>query len=230
MGSKTIMTIIMGAVLLPLTAYAGNLEPPGQPSAGSGMPTLTGIYDQLVNGTVSPPAASFQEPATGPTAGTGRTLGEIQGKLPAPDNVHGAATGQVLSGKTFWGLTGGEWGRQTGVMANNGGITITPGTTDQPIAAGYHDGTGRVAGDPALVSSNIPMGVTIFGVAGTRKRPWGCDGGVNHFSEECAYDCESDGLDGSDCADICYNEDFLWNLFDEQLNYTYHTFENYCAR
>jgi hypothetical protein len=226
MRNKTILTIIMSAVLLPLTSFAGNLEPPGEPSSGSGMPTLTGIYNQLMNGTISTPAATFQEPAVGPTTGTGRTLGEIQGKLPAPDSANGATTGQVLSGRTFWGLTGGAWGRQPGGMANNGGVTITPGTADQPIAAGYHNGTGKVPGDPALVSSNIPIGVTIFGVAGTRKRPWGCDADVNHFSDMCAYDCESDGLDGSACADICYNDDFLWNLFDSHYN----TFENYCAR
>lgn len=233
MRNIKILTIIMGAVLLALTSYAGSLEPPGQPSAGSGMPTLTGIYNQLMNGTVSTPAPSFQEPAAGPTTRTGRTLSEIQGKLPAPDNVNGAATGQVLSGKTYWGLTSGQWGMQTGMMADNGGIVITPGTTDKPIAAGYHDGTGKVAGDPSLVSSNLPTGVAIFGVAGTRKRPWGCegyDGNVDHFTDLCVYDCESDGLNGSYCAEICYNEDFLWNLFDEQMNYTNHTFENYCAR
>jgi hypothetical protein len=110
----------MSALLLPLTSFAGNLEPPGAPSAGSGMPTLAGIYNQLINGTTSTPAVSFQEPESGPTAGTCKTIAEIQVKLAALDNVNGATTGQVLSDRTFWGLTDGEWGRESG-MANHWG-------------------------------------------------------------------------------------------------------------
>ena len=79
------------------------------------MPTLTDIYNQLDTGTVSTPAASFQEPSSGPTTGTGKSLGDIKLKLPAPDNANGAMTGDVLSGKTFWGLrTDGTWGLKTG--------------------------------------------------------------------------------------------------------------------
>jgi hypothetical protein len=51
-------------------------------------------------------------------------------------------------------------------MPNNGAVTITPGTTNQTIAAGYHNGSGTVAGDPDLIASNIKSGVDIFGVVG----------------------------------------------------------------
>jgi hypothetical protein len=224
MLNKKVVTIILSLTIIPFTSFAGNLEPPGEPTSGSGMPTLTNIYNQLTSGTTSTPAASFQEPESGPTTGTGRTLSEIQGKLPAPDSANGAMTCQVLSGRTFWGLTGGEWGRQTGGMANHGGITITPGTADQPIPAGYHDGTGKVPGDPSLLSSNISAGVTIFGVAGSRKRPWGCDTSTD-FANSCFNDCESDGVDVAECDSICQNSDLSY-VFTENPA----AFSAYCAR
>ena len=52
-------------------------------------------------------------------------------------------------------------------MPNNGAVTIAPTTTDQSIAAGYHNGSGTVQGDPDLAAGNIKRGVTLFGVAGT---------------------------------------------------------------
>lgn len=55
----------------------------------------------------------------------------------------------------------------TGTMTNNGAVTITPGTSQQTIAAGYHNGSGYVAGDADLVAANIKTGVSIFGVTGT---------------------------------------------------------------
>lgn len=54
-----------------------------------------------------------------------------------------------------------------GTMENIGQVVITPGTTDQAIAAGYHDGTGYVEGDPNLDAGNIKEDVEIFGVVGT---------------------------------------------------------------
>jgi hypothetical protein len=54
----------------------------------------------------------------------------------------------------------------TGSMANNGAVTLTPTTTQQTVAAGYHNGSGYVAGDADLVVGNIRSGVTLFGVDG----------------------------------------------------------------
>jgi len=69
----------------------------------------------------------------------------------------------VLTGKTFSnnnniGLSGS--------MQDNGAVTITPSTTDQSIAEGYHDGYGTCKGDASLVASNIRSGVSVFGVSG----------------------------------------------------------------
>lgn len=88
-------------------------------------------------------------------------------KAPQVDASNGAATANVLLGKTFWGLlSGGGWGLLTGTMPDNGAVMITPGPSAQAIAKGYHNGSGRVEGDAGLVSGNIRSGVTIFGVAG----------------------------------------------------------------
>ena len=65
------------------------------------------------------------------------TLDDIMGVAPAVDNTNGAVPAQVLTGKTTWGLTNGEWGPITGTMPDNGTVTIVPATTAQTIAAGY---------------------------------------------------------------------------------------------
>jgi len=158
---------LLGSLILPTITLAGSLTPPGAPANGSGMPTLQGIYDQLNSGATATVSSSFQEPSSGPAAGTGKSLSDIKAKLPALDDASGATAGDALSGKTFWGLRTGAWGTATGSMPNNGAVTITPGASAQTIAAGYHNGSGTVAGDANLVSGNIKNGVSIFGVAGT---------------------------------------------------------------
>jgi len=75
-----------------------------------------------------------------------------------------AVAADVLTGKTF---SNGTSSGIAGGMANNGAVTITPGTTAQTIAAGYHNGSGTVATDANLLAANIVSGKTIFGVAGS---------------------------------------------------------------
>jgi hypothetical protein len=69
---------------------------------------------------------------------------------------------QILAGMTAYvkGV------KVTGTMTNRGAINITPGTANQAIPQGYHNGSGVVAGDPDLVTGNIKAGVNIYGVAG----------------------------------------------------------------
>jgi hypothetical protein len=76
-----------------------------------------------------------------------------------------AVASQVLDGVTFSSASAGS--NATGAMTNNGAANYTPSTTNQSIAAGYHDGTGLVYGDTDLVSGNIRSGVSIFGVSGS---------------------------------------------------------------
>ena len=79
-------------------------------------------------------------------------------------NAGTAVQADLLSGKTFSSSSGLGL---TGTMPNNGAVNITPSTGAQTIVAGYHNGSGSVAGDADLSASNIVKGVNIFGVTGT---------------------------------------------------------------
>lgn len=74
-----------------------------------------------------------------------------------------ATVANVLAGKKF--SNDNDTGL-TGTMANRGAVIITPGTSNQTIAEGYHSGSGYVVGDSDLISTNIKSGITIFGVSG----------------------------------------------------------------
>jgi hypothetical protein len=78
-----------------------------------------------------------------------------------------ATAADVLEGRTFSNATGSGL---AGTMPNRGGLTVIPGTSAQVIPAGYHDGSGSVAGDADLVAGNIRAGIELFGVAGTHPR------------------------------------------------------------
>ena len=75
----------------------------------------------------------------------------------------------VLSGKTFHLKSGAA---ATGTIASQAAQTITPGTSDQTIAAGkYLSGAQTIKGDANLAAGNIKSGVSIFGVNGSYKGP-----------------------------------------------------------
>jgi hypothetical protein len=155
------------AVTVPV--LAGNPTPPGPPSSPGSRFTLGDLYLQLTTGAnPGPHTGPFMEPAAGPPTSPMFTLDQILQVAPVLDNANGATPSQVLFGKKFWGLqAGGGWGPQTGSMSDNGAVTMTPTTADQAILAGYHNGSGKVVGDAALVAGNIKTGATIFGVAGS---------------------------------------------------------------
>lgn len=79
-----------------------------------------------------------------------------------------AAASEILSGKTAH-ARGAEL---TGTMPNNGAVTGTISTKagQYTIAAGYHDGSGKVsiasAEQNKIIESNIKSGITILGVTG----------------------------------------------------------------
>ena len=76
--------------------------------------------------------------------------------------------GNVVASQLLNGITAtGDSGAVVGTMANNGSVVITPGTANQTIVTGFHDGTGYVVGDADLVTGNIKAGVNLFGVAGS---------------------------------------------------------------
>lgn len=77
-----------------------------------------------------------------------------------------ATASQILNGKTAY--VGGA--KVTGIIQSQSAQTITPGTTDQTIAAGkYLTGAQTIKGDANLVAANIAKDVSIFGVTGTHE-------------------------------------------------------------
>ena len=94
----------------------------------------------------------------------GVTIDGITGDVNVVDTSAGNANNSVL-------LTGYkayvDGALVTGSMANQGTKTYIPGISNQTIPAGYHNGSGYVAGSPSLVSANIKKGQTIFGITGS---------------------------------------------------------------
>ena len=95
-----------------LSAGTGTLDSSAAPGSTNSY-TLEDIYNRLNAGTAGS-QSTFTEPAAGPGTGTMHTLNEIMAKAPAADNTDGAGLRDVQAGKTYWGLTSGNWGQQTG--------------------------------------------------------------------------------------------------------------------
>jgi hypothetical protein len=150
------------------TACALEVDSPAPPtSPTSAMFSLEDIYNRVSTGAAGAKrTGAFTDPTTGPVA-TRHTLNDVMEKAPASDDANGAVASQVLVGKTYWSLLNNTWGQATGSMPNNGAVTITPGTVNQTISLGFHDGTGVVNGDVNLTAGNIKSGISIFGVAGS---------------------------------------------------------------
>ncbi len=172
---------VWGEVSAPI-AKAGDLDSAGSPGATSY--TLTDIFNRLTTNTASTEADHNFFPGAEP-ASSFHTLKEIYEAIPVilPETVKSgtdylgisgtllpeggtAEAANVLSGKTFFGNNQSGWNLQTGTMADVGQLIITPGTSNQTITQGYHDGTGYVQGDADLTAGKIKSGVTLFGVDG----------------------------------------------------------------
>ena len=80
-----------------------------------------------------------------------------------------ASASEILVNKTAY-VAG---SKVTGSMPNRGGVTgtISTKTAQYTVAAGYHDGSGKVGIDSAeqakIIATNIRQGVTILGVEGS---------------------------------------------------------------
>jgi len=114
-----LMMVVLGlmcAVGMAGVAMAGNIDSPGDPSAGSGMYTLEQIYQYLSAGTPATISESFQEPTTGPgsTMYTTKQIYEAVATLfPQCD----ATAADVKEGVVFFCTNPGSWGVQTGTKA-----------------------------------------------------------------------------------------------------------------
>ena len=116
-----VVGVVMGVLFSAVVVMAGDLAPSAGPTAtGSQMYTLEQIYDRLNAGTAGSKKTSFSDPSSGPSS-TGHTLDDTMGKAPVV-NANGATVGDVVAGKTFWGLTSGEWGPRTGTGVSCAGV------------------------------------------------------------------------------------------------------------
>ena len=200
MRTKTMLTGVTGVVIGLLLAAAGivvagsSLNPPSVPTDGaSQMYTLQQIYDRLATGAAGTKMTAFTEPSSGPTPGTMPTLDEVMAKAPAVDATNGATTAQVLSGKTFWGLTAGAWGLQSGTAAAGSNVSGTDGSKTFNIPDGFYSGKTATANDANLVAGNIKQGVSIFGVAGTYAGSAGANAAVPKTGQTTSYGTRDDG-------------------------------------
>ncbi|MCX6356131.1 MAG: fibrinogen-like YCDxxxxGGGW domain-containing protein [Candidatus Aureabacteria bacterium] len=109
-------------------AIGGSIDSPGAPAAGSGMYSLSQIYDYLNSGIDVTPMPSFQEPgaAPGPTM---KTTKQIYEDIKAKFAQCNATAENVELGKTFFSTQSGSWGVQTGKICNAGTPTPTPTIT-----------------------------------------------------------------------------------------------------
>jgi hypothetical protein len=91
----------------------------------------------------------------------------VSGSLasPAEDNTNGATKAEVLTNKTFWGLTSGQWGKQTGSL----NISRVPKTGQTVSYRTGDDGFYQVGGLPeCLPRSGTNGAYTVCGFPETR--------------------------------------------------------------
>ncbi len=121
------ITIAVLSLLFAATVWAASgTTDSSNPPADTNSYTLADLYNRLDAGTEGIPSA-FAEPAVAPGTGTMNSLNDIMGKAPVVDDTDGAGVADVASGRTFWGLTSGAWGLQTGTAGStyNAGVPKT---------------------------------------------------------------------------------------------------------
>jgi len=103
-----------------VVVLAGNPAGPGTLPANTLSYTLEDIYDRLDTGADGAPSA-WSEPVVAPGAESGHTLSETMALAPQI-SASGAVSTEVAEGKTFWGLTAGEYGWGCGCSGGAGWV------------------------------------------------------------------------------------------------------------
>jgi hypothetical protein len=180
---KRIVSISFAVAMVVLALEVGRLSagspdaPGGPTSPGAQMYTTDQIYQRLISGTTGITMTSFTEPATAPGTPSMHSLNDIMAVAPISNNVNGVTRNFVLTGTTFWGLTSGQWGPQTGSLPAGTDVVGPNGQLSFPIPEGIYFQKhvanvvfplpSATANDTNLTPGNILNGVSIFGVAGT---------------------------------------------------------------
>ena len=164
-----------GKMLSGVTAYAGTTKYTGS--------ILTKTSSDLTasGATVTVPAGYYASQATksvtsgsakGPTtvSGTSATINADSNTLTLSKSV--SITPVVTAGYVSSGTATSSAVSLSASVTVVDTATITPGTSDQTIAANsYIAGAQTISGDANLIAANIVYGKTIFGVAGSAQIP-----------------------------------------------------------
>lgn len=161
-----------GKMLSGVTAYAGGTKYTGTitsksssdlTASGATVTAPAGYYSSaasksVANGSVTAPATISGTSASVSTGTNTLTLSKSVSVTPSVTTA-----GYISSG-----TAGSSSVSLTASVTTKAAATITPGTSDQEIAAGtYLTGKQTITGDADLVAANIKQGVQIFGVTGS---------------------------------------------------------------
>lgn len=163
------------SVLSGVTAYADGVKYTGTieskastdlTASGATVTAPAGYYSEPASKSIA--AGSATTPATTITVTPSITISN-NGLITASVSGSQGITPNVSAGYVSTGTSGTVTvsGSETEQMTTKGAATITPGTSNQTIAAGtYLTGAQTISGDANLVAANIKSGISIFGVAG----------------------------------------------------------------
>ena len=164
-----------GKMLDGVTAYSQGTKVTGS------IPTKTGSNLSASGDTVTVPSGYYASQATkavssgsatapATISGTSASVSTGSNTLTLSKTV--SVTPTVSAGYVSSGTAGNSSVSLTASVTTKAAATITPGTTNQEIAAGtYLTGKQTISGDSDLVSGNIVAGKNIFGVAGSAQIP-----------------------------------------------------------
>ena len=181
-----VIIIALFSTALGVYAATGTTDSPAAPEVTNSH-TLEDIWNRLNDGTAGS-QSTFTEPSVAPGTGTMHTLDQIMGLAPTLDAANGATATDVLTGKTFWGLTSGEWALQTGSITTRDNVSGATGDKTFDIPDGYYSGKTATANDPNLKAGNIYRGIPIFGVTGTLN-----PSGIPKTGQTAEYAFQDDG-------------------------------------
>lgn len=159
-----------------VTAYANGVKFTGNAAvndssdltaSGATVTAPAGFYassasKSVASGTVTAPASISGSSASVSTGSNSITLSKTVSVTPSVTTA-----GYVSSG-----TAGNSSVSLTASVTTKAAATITPGTSNQEIAAGtYLTGKQTISGDANLVAANIVSGKSIFGVSGSAQIP-----------------------------------------------------------
>lgn len=158
-----------------VTAYADGVKYTGTAAAndsddltvsGATVTAPAGFYGAAASKSVA--SGSATAPAS--ISGTSASVSTGSNTITLSKTV--SVTPSVSAGYVSAGTAGNSSVSLTATVTTKAAATITPGTSDQSIAAGtYCTGKQTIKGDPNLKAENIVAGKTIFNTEGTAQIP-----------------------------------------------------------